>query len=527
MKLNRREFLSLSGKSAAGAVIFAACSIPEQELLVQSPVDMPEDLVRGIDTWYATSWNDGASGDGILVRVLEGRIKKIKGNPDHPVNRGGARSNLDAAIQLHYNPDRLHDHQVRRSKQGILSNVTKSQADKLIKDATSKDKKIVVVTNPTRSTQGWVSQKFAESRGGRYLTFEPLEESNFHEVISELFESEEIPHFDISNADNVLSFGADWIENWISPAGYGKAFGKLRSGNRGFIAHVEPRFSLTSANSDLWISPKPGTEADIALSIANVIIQNKLVPESQINDYLNKFPEGKVEFGFTPADVQSRTGVSAKKIIETAERISEGNSIVLAGGSTSAYTNGKFNTYNALALNILLGSVGKQGGVILNPEVQSDFIGGSNKPNSIENWEEELAQWRAGYVDTVIIKGVDLAYLMPNSLDVKGALSNVENVISFGNIMNETLDLSDIIIPETSFFEEWGSEIPNPLPGFKAISLQQPVVVKEGPGASGSVSYVDKLIELEPSIGSSNKSIVKKVFDNEYDNSNGTGSVQA
>ena len=527
MKLNRREFLSLSGKSAAGAVIFAACSIPEQELLVQSPVDMPEDLVRGIDTWYATSWNDGASGDGILVRVLEGRIKKIKGNPDHPVNRGGARSNLDAAIQVHYNPDRLHDHQVRRSKQGILSNVTKSQADKLIKDATSKDKKIVVVTNPTRSTQGWVSQKFAESRGGRYLTFEPLEESNFHEVISELFESEEIPHFDISNADNILSFGADWIENWISPAGYGKAFGKLRSGNRGFIAHVEPRFSLTSANSDLWISPKPGTEADIALSIANVIIQNNLVPESQINDYLNKFPEGKVEFGFTPADVQSRTGVSAKKIIETAERISEGNSIVLAGGSTSAYTNGKFNTYNALALNILLGSVGKQGGVILNPEVQSDFIGGSNKPNSIENWQEELAQWRAGYVDTVIIKGVDLAYLMPNSLDVKGALSNVENVISFGNIMNETLDLSDIIIPETSFFEEWGSEIPNPLPGFKAISLQQPVVVKEGPGASGSVSYVDKLIELEPSIGSSNKSIVKKVFDNEYDNSNGAGSVQA
>ena len=57
MKLNRREFLSLSGKSAAGAVIFAACSIPEQELIVQSPVDMPEDLVRGIDTWYATSWS--------------------------------------------------------------------------------------------------------------------------------------------------------------------------------------------------------------------------------------------------------------------------------------------------------------------------------------------------------------------------------------------------------------------------------------------------------------------------------------
>ena len=527
MKLNRREFLSLSGKSAAGAVIFAACSIPEKELIVQSPVDMPEDLVRGIDTWYATSWNEGASGDGILVRVLEGRVKKIKGNPDHPVNRGGARSNLDSAIQLHYNPDRLHDHKIRRSKKGILSNISKNEVNKLISNATSKDKKIVVVTNPTRSTEGWVSQKFAESRGGRYLTFEALEESNLYEAIYDIFETNEIPHFDIANADNVLSFGANWIQNWISPAGYGDAFGKLRSGNRGFIAHVEPRFSLTAANSDLWISPTPGKEAEIALSIANIIIKDKLVPDSQIKDFLNKFPEGKVEFGYDPVDVQTRTGVSAKKINEIAYRISKGNSIVMAGGSTSAYTNGKFNTYVAFSLNILLGSIGKKGGVILNPEIKSDYIGGEAKPNSIKDWQEELAQWRAGYVDTVIIKGVDIAYSMPNSLDIKGALANVENVISFGNIMNETLDASDIIIPETTFFEEWGSEIPNPLPGYKTISLQQPVVIKEGPGASGAISYVDKLIDLEPSIGSSNKSLVKKVFENEYNNSQNTGSVIA
>ena len=54
-------------------------------------------------------------------------------------------------------------------------------------------------------------------------------------------------------------------------------------------------------------------------------------------------------------------------------------------------------------LNILVGSIGKEGGVILNPEVKSDYIGGSTKPNTIENWEEELAQWRAGYVDLSLI----------------------------------------------------------------------------------------------------------------------------
>tara|TARA_Y100000768_G_scaffold386698_1_gene375735 strand:+ start:850 stop:3204 length:2355 start_codon:yes stop_codon:yes gene_type:complete len=527
MKINRREFLSLSGKSAAGAVIFAACSIPEKELIVQSPVDMPEDLVRGIDSWYATSWSEGASGDGVLVRILEGRIKKLKGNPDHPVNRGGARSNLDFALQLHYNPDRLHKPKLRRSKDGILANTSVDEMDKYIKDATAKGKKIVVVTNPSRSSEGWISQKFAESRGGRYLTYEALDQTNLHEALFELFETDEIPHFDISHADNVLSFGADWIENWISPAQYGTAYGELRSGTRGFFAHVEPRFSLTSANSDIWMSPYPGTEGDIALSIANVIIKDKLVPENQINDFLNKLPNGKIEFGYNPEDVEKRTGVAKEKIIEVAHKISKGKSIVFAGGSTAAYTNGKFNTYAVYSLNILLGSVGKTGGIIINPEVEKEYIGGSNQSNSLEQWQEELAQWRAGYVDTVIIKGVDLAYSMPNSLDVLGALKNVETVISFGNMMNETLNASDIVVPDTTFFEEWGSEIPNPLPGYMTVSLQQPVVVKDGPGASGAVSYVDTLLNLEPSISGSNKSLVKKIFDNEYTESNSSGSVIA
>ena len=81
MKLNRREFLSLAGKSAAGAVIFSACGLPENELIVQAPKEMPEDLVRGEDAWYATTLGDFPGNDGVIVRVMEGRAKKIAGNP--------------------------------------------------------------------------------------------------------------------------------------------------------------------------------------------------------------------------------------------------------------------------------------------------------------------------------------------------------------------------------------------------------------------------------------------------------------
>ena len=102
MKINRREFLSLTGKSAAGAMIFAACGLPEKELIVQSPVGYPEDLVRGEDAWYATSMPDYANGDGVIVRVVQGRATKVEGNPDHPINRGVATARYDSTLQINH-----------------------------------------------------------------------------------------------------------------------------------------------------------------------------------------------------------------------------------------------------------------------------------------------------------------------------------------------------------------------------------------------------------------------------------------
>ena len=64
------------------------CFFLKKELIIQSPFEMPEDLVTGIDNWYATSINTTPATDGVVVRVMEGRAKKIEGNIDHPINQG-------------------------------------------------------------------------------------------------------------------------------------------------------------------------------------------------------------------------------------------------------------------------------------------------------------------------------------------------------------------------------------------------------------------------------------------------------
>ena len=113
MALTRRQFLTLMGGSAGAAVLFQACGLPEKELLIDSPASMPEDLVSGIDNWYATTSQQAGRSEGIVVRVMEGRAKKVEGNPDYPLNLGGHSALSEAALQGLYHPDRISSPLVR------------------------------------------------------------------------------------------------------------------------------------------------------------------------------------------------------------------------------------------------------------------------------------------------------------------------------------------------------------------------------------------------------------------------------
>jgi len=105
MKLTRRDFLKWASLSAVGAV---ACDIfREGEMIIQSPARMPEDLVTGRDNWYATLCGQCPEKESILVRVMEGRAKKVRGNPLYPTNQGKQSVRCEAGLQALYHPDRL------------------------------------------------------------------------------------------------------------------------------------------------------------------------------------------------------------------------------------------------------------------------------------------------------------------------------------------------------------------------------------------------------------------------------------
>ncbi len=533
MKLNRREFLALTGKTAAGAVIFAACGLPERELIVQSPVDLPEDLVRGEDAWYATSMGDFTNGDGVLVRVMQGRAKKIEGNPDHPVNRGKATARYDAPLQLLYHPDRIPEPQIRYSKSGNLVGISWDQADTRFQEALKNaNGSLTVVTNPLRGHLGSVASKFAAQYSGKHIAFDSTEQGVLHGAVKSVFGHDQLPTFDIANAQTVLSFGADWLGTWGSPAQFGVKYGEFRSqSDRGYFIHAEPRMSLTAAAADLWLAPRPGTEGDLALGIARVITTTAgLAGQDNIDAFNAAVPGGLNDYGIV--DVANRTGVSIDRIEKAARHFAEHTpSVAFGGGSAGAHTNGSFNLGAIYALNLLVGAVDARGGITANPSSALKDIPASATGASFEAWEAELAQWRAGNVETVIIRGANLVYGMPNSVNVREALSHVPNVIAFGTVLDDTMDLADLVLPEQMFLEAWGTDIPEPGPGYQVVGTQQPVV---GPTISrdeaGLISdargFGDTLLAMsDGSYGSSMERLVKGALSDLH--STGSGSVSA
>ena len=532
MKLNRREFLALTGKTAAGAVIFAACGLPERELIVQSPVELPEDLVRGEDAWYATSLGDFTNGDGVIVRVMEGRAKKIEGNPDHPVNRGRATARYDSVLQMLYHPDRISGPMLRYSKGGNLVDISWAQAEARFQEALANaDGSLTVVTNPLRGHLGSVASKFAARFNGKHIYFDPIEQGVLHGAVKTVFGQDQLPTFDIANASTVLSFGADWLGTWGSPVQFGVKYGEFRSqSSRGYLIHAEPRMSLTAAAADLWLAPRPGTEGDLALGIASVIIGAGLASDSNKKAFLNAVSGGLA--GYSLSEVAGKTDIPAARIEKAARRFAgDTPAVAFGGGSAGAHINGSFNLQAIYALNLLVGAVGTTGGVIANPGSAFKEIPASATGASFESWEEELAQWRAGNVETVIIRGADIVHGMPHSVVVREALDKVPNVITFGAVLDDTMAFSDLVLPELSLLETWGTDIPEPGPGYQVVSIQQPVV---GPtisrDESGLISdargFGDMLLKMAGgSLGSSMENVVKDAISELFES--GRGSVSA
>ena len=166
----RRDFLKLLGLGVAGTA--AGCAAPPAERLIPYLV-APNDVLPGVPYWYATTCRECGAGCGVLAKQREGRIVKLEGNPNHPVNQGGLCARGHAALQGLYDPDRLKSPMVKDGK-GWKA-VTWPEAMQLAggKLAAARGKLALVTGNATGSLHK-LSAAWAAAAGATHLVYEPF-----------------------------------------------------------------------------------------------------------------------------------------------------------------------------------------------------------------------------------------------------------------------------------------------------------------------------------------------------------------
>lgn len=477
--LKRRDFLKLVGlggvSSGMGFLLGESTKAPAAQLIPY--LVPPEDIIPGVANWYASLCTQCSAGCGIIVRIMEGHAKKIEGNPLHPVNKGKLCARGQAGLQVLYNPDRIKGPLKRKGKRGSgeFKAISWEEGLSILSEnlsnlkASGHNDNFYLLTSRVSGHLDILLQNFMKIYGSNhYFQYDLLNHRNllFANRVSMGLDS--VPYYDIGNTKFLLSFGADFLETWVSPVNYSLGYGQLRQGRagaRGKIVQIEPRLSLTGANADEWIPVRPGTEGLLAMGMAYVILEHDYyhgADKNQWEDMLEKF---------NPAYVSDLTDVDEKRIRRLARELAEAKpALVIGGGNVSSYDNGVSQLVAVNILNHLIGSIGKEGGIIPN----NGKITVRNTPfMDITNFIKDVAEDK---IKTLIISNSNPVFTTPESAKIEDTINHIPFIASLSCFMDETTAMADLILPSHTYLEDWGDDLADPGPGHTVATIMQPVV---------------------------------------------------
>src|SRR5215831_5743779 len=102
--IDRRSFFRIVAASGAAAAV-GGCGPPTEKLL--SAVTPSENIVPGVPSYFSSVCRECPAGCGLVAKNRDGRVVKLEGNPDHPVNAGALCIRGQAGLQGLYHPDRF------------------------------------------------------------------------------------------------------------------------------------------------------------------------------------------------------------------------------------------------------------------------------------------------------------------------------------------------------------------------------------------------------------------------------------
>ena len=441
--ISRRTFLK---RTAGAGAAFALAPTSKAVNKLIPYVNPPTETRPGVWSLFATTCRECPAGCGLHIRHIDGRAIKAEGNPAHPINHGTLCARGQSSVQGLYDPDRLTQVLFRAHGQPP-SPASWSDAFSAIANRLRGTKgRVALLSDLQTGALAELMQQFVRAFDSQRLVFyEPFNYEALAAAHQALFDLPDIPDYRlVERCDFILSLSADFLETWLSPVQFARAFSDSHAyaeGKKGYLTYVGPRLSATAANADEFLQVPPGTERWLALGMLKIIVDRGW--GKQDSDRLAPLI-GAIDLGA----VTVATGVSAARIEHLAQAFVEAKGSVALAGPTGA--SGHAATETAMAAAWLNHVAGRDGQSV--DFARTHAISQTATHASLERFFADITD-----EDTLIIHAANPVFTMPGTA---GAIHRAGMVVYLGTMMDETAELATWCLPVDSPLEAWGDYEP-------------------------------------------------------------------
>lgn len=386
--MERRSFLQWTAATAAlagGASLLTGASKAHADGEAETEIVLPamgnsdkaisDDLPYGADKVVTT-----LCGCGDVCGCLHTGSCYVKDDTlvyyegcDDGWNKGALCARGEATMQIVNSPDRVKYPMRRTNEKGVQGEFERISWDEAIDEITTQLAEILAEDGPEAVTS------VTTHCGNRFyftaaIMFSMLFGFESGEFAAGCFNDEKVgPTITLGDWYHWLEGDMDetqlillWGENDVlaKPQEWSDGYAEAQR-NGTILVSLESRFSETAAKADIFIPVRPGTDAYVALAMANVIITEGLVNEEFVEKYTYGYDEfAELVMRYTPEEVEKISWAPADKVREVARMYATMKPAMLEIGRGGNQTGGDKSNSSWMmsrAITCLIGLTGQAG----------------------------------------------------------------------------------------------------------------------------------------------------------------------
>lgn len=430
-----------------------------------------------------------------LIATLDadGRLERLRPDPDHPLSRGFACPKGIAMTDVQNDPDRVL-HPLRRREDGSFERVSWDEAldDIGARLAAALDRGEgdgigAYFGNPAAFSYShtlWL-QGFVRALGLTHLYSAGSQDVNNRFVASRLMygQSTVVPVPDLERTDLLFMVGANPLVSHGSLIVAPRIREQLKAitGRGGRVVVVDPRRTETAALFE-HVPVRPDGDAWLLLSLLHVIFAEGLEDSVAIGrqssgvDLLREAARD-----FAPEDTEPHTGLEAAVVRRLARDLATVERVAVYGRTgTCLGRQGTLVAYLLDALALVTGNLDQPGGSVFarSPLYVEELghrigaLGYDRRRSRVGGFPDVLGTFPAavmakeittpgpGRLHTLLVTAGNPVLSVPNGPELEAALAELDLLVSLDLYLNETNKHADYILPSTTWLEREDAPLP-------------------------------------------------------------------